>query len=398
MARLPGKPVRHIDDDERRARLGIRHGLAAEGRFTDVVSATRGMTVLHATEPATVHLALQARTDGLRFDDVGAALYEQRSLVKQIAMRQTLFGFTPDLLPAAWGSAGARVARSLRRRLAKDLVASGITPDGERWLDEVGDGVVEILTTREASGTELRELLPEVDAKVERGSGRWAAATPVAPQVLLLLNAQGRVVRARNAGHWRLSKPRWTATSTWLPAVPEPLSEREGYGELVRRWLYTFGPGTEADIAWWLGGTLGAVRAALADVGAVPVSLDAEAAPGWLLPDDVETVQRPAEWVALLPTLDPTVMGWRGRDFYVGRHRAMTFDSVGNAGTTAWWDGRIVGAWVQEPDGTARVHLLEEVPAHVRQALAVEAERLTTWLDGVVVNGVYASPAMQQAR
>ncbi|WP_420113485.1 winged helix DNA-binding domain-containing protein [Pseudactinotalea sp.] len=392
------RPARRVTDDERRARLGVRHGVAPDARFSDLVSATRGMTVLHATEPASVHLALRARAAGVTIDDVENALYQHRSIVKQSAMRQTLFGFTTDLLPAAWGSTSARVARSLRSRLAKDLVTSGITPDGERWLDEVGDAVVETLTTREASGTELRQLLPAVDVKVERGSGRWAAATPVAPQVLQLLNAQGRLVRAHNGGHWRLSKPRWTATSTWLPVVPEPLSEREGYAELVRRWLHSFGPGTEADLAWWLGGTLGAVRAALIDVEAVPVSLDTETALGWLLPDDIEPVEQPTEWVALLPTLDPTVMGWRGRDFYVGRHLAMTFDSVGNAGTTAWWNGHVVGTWVQDRDGTARIHLLEDVPARARRALADEAERLTVWLDRVVVNVVYASPAMQLAR
>lgn len=390
--------VRHIDDDERRARLALRHGLAQETRFEDAVSATRGMTVLHATEAASVHLALQARTSGLSLHDVEDALYSSRTLVKQSAMRQTLFAFPLDLLPAAWGSASARIARSMRARLAKDLVGSGITPDGEGWLDEVGDAVVEALMTQEASGTQVRELVPEVDVTIARGTGAWAASTPIAPQLLGLLNAQGRLMRAHNGGHWRLSKPTWTATATWLAEVPEPTSEREGYAELVRRWLWTFGPGTEADLAWWLGGTLGAVRAALADTGAVPVTVEGTEATGWLLPDDVEAVEPPGEWVALLPTLDPTVMGWRGRDFYVGRHRAMTFDSAGNAGTTAWWNGHVVGTWVQDPGGAARIHLLEDVPARARRALAVEAERLTAWLDGVVVNGVYASPAMQAAR
>jgi hypothetical protein len=390
--------VRHVDDDERRARLALRQGLAQEARFADVVAATRAMTVLHATEPATVHLGLRARVGGLGLADVEDALYGSRTIVKQTAMRQTLFAFPLDLLPAAWGSASARVARSLRARLAKDLVASGVTTDGEAWLATVGDAVVEALQTRVVSGSELRELVPEADVKVERGAGKWAAATPVAPQLLWLLNGQGRVVRAGNAGHWRLSKPRWTATSTWLGTVPEPLPEREGYAELVRRWLHTFGPGTEADVRWWLGGTLGAVRAALLDVEAVPVSIDGTDAVGWLLPEDVDPVPRPAEWVALLPTLDPTVMGWHGRGFYLGSHRAMTFDSVGNAGTTAWWDGRIVGTWVQDEGGVVRVHLLGEVPARVLTALEEEAARLTEWLDGVIVNGVYASAAMQEAR
>lgn len=391
-------PVRHVTDAERRARLALRQGLAEEARFGDVVSAARGMTGLHATEAATVHLALQARVRDVEIADVEAALYRDRTVVKQSAMRGTLFGFERDLLPAAWGSVGARLARSLGVRLAKDLVASGITADGEAWIREVGDAVVDLLDTREVSGAELRGLMPEIDVTVDRGAGKWAAATPVAPQMLWLLNAQGRIVRASNGGHWRLSKPRYASTASWLAEVPAALPEREGYAELVRRWLWAFGPGTESDILWWLGATKGAVRSGLADAGAVPVRLDGTDEPGWLLPDDVDPVPEPGEWAALLPTLDPTVMGWRGREFYLGPHKEMTFDSAGNAGTTAWWNGQIVGCWVQDADGRVRVHLLQDLPPRAVRALNARAEALTAWLDGVVVIGVYASAAMVQAR
>ena len=50
-------------------------------------------------------------------------------------MRRTLFVFPRDLLPAAWGSASARVATSERKRIAKAIAAAGIAADGEAWLD-----------------------------------------------------------------------------------------------------------------------------------------------------------------------------------------------------------------------------------------------------------------------
>src|SRR5699024_9178578 len=102
--------MRHIDDTERRSRLAVRHGLHPAHRLPDAVAATRAMTVLHATEPATVHLAVHARTEGVTPAQVDAAMYEDRTLVKQLAMRRTLFVFPRDLLPAALGSASARVA------------------------------------------------------------------------------------------------------------------------------------------------------------------------------------------------------------------------------------------------------------------------------------------------
>ena len=83
---------------------------------------------------------------------------------------------------------------------------------------------------------------------------------------------------------------------------------------------------------------------------------------GWVLPDDVEPVDDVEPWAALLPVLDPTVMGWKERDFYLGPHAPHLFDSNGNAGTTAWWDGRIVGCWVQDDAGVVEVRPLEKLP------------------------------------
>ena len=120
---------------------------------------------------------------------------------------------------------------------------------------------------------------------------------------------------------------------------------------VVRHWLWTFGPATEADLVWWLGSTKSAVRRALSDVDAVQVTLE-DGSTGWVLPADTADLEAPPQdepWVTLLPTLDPTTMGWRERAFYLDRaHTPYLFDSAGNAGTTAWVNGRIVGCWVQD--------------------------------------------------
>jgi len=182
----------------------------------------------------------------------------------------------------------------------------------------------------------------------------------------------------------------------WLGEVPEPLPEREGYAELVNRWLCTFGPGTVEDIRWWMGSTVSVVKQALADVDAVEVSLDGGAS-GWVLPDDLEPIRVPAHWASLLPVLDPTTMGWKARDFYLGTHGPELFDTNGNAGTTAWWNGRVVGCWVQDQAGVVQVVLLEDPGSKARTALQSEADRLTDWLEGNRVSTVYPSSAMRAA-
>ena len=352
--------------------------------------------MLHSTEPATVHLSLRARVDGLTVADVDRALYADRTLVKQLAMRRTLFVFPRDLLPAAWGSASARVAAALSTRLAKEVETAGIADDGAAWLEDAKAGVLDVLAGgRAMTAQEIRGQVPVLEARLDLAPGKkYAANVSIAPRVLTQLGVEGTLVRGENAGHWRLSKPRWALMADWLGDVPTPAKADEGYAELVGRWLWSFGPGTEDDLVWWLGATKGAVRSALAALGAVEVSLDGGGT-GWLLPDDDEPVEGVEPWAALLPVLDPTVMGWKQRDFYLGPHAPQLFDSNGNAGTTAWWDGRIVGCWVQDDAGVVEVRLLEKLPRKAVTALAAEAERLTAWLDGVRVGTVYPSTAMK---
>ena len=139
------------------------------------------------------------------------------------------------------------------------------------------------------------------------------------------------------------------ATTGWGRSR-SPLKADEGYAELVAPLAGDLRPGHRRRPGLVAGRDQGAVTRALADVGAVEVALDGGAA-GWVLPDDLEPEARAEPWAALLPVLDPTVMGWKERGFYLGPHGPTLFDRNGNAGTTAWWDGRIVGCWVQDPDG-----------------------------------------------
>lgn len=391
--------MRHLDDSERRTRLARRHGLA--GGHPDAVAATRAMTVLHATEAATVHLALWARVPGVTVADVDAALYDDRVLVKQLAMRRTLFVFPRDLLPAAWGSAAARVAAQQRTQLAKSVLGAGLAVDADAWIAAVTADVLAAMADGVPRTTrELRDLVPALDGRFSIGTPdkKWGGEFPIGAWVMNTLGAEGRVLRGPNAGHWRRNLPTWVRSDLWLREPEEKWPPEKGYAELVRRWLATFGPGSETDIVWWLGATKTIVRRALADVGAAEVAL-AGGTTGWVLPDDVEPVEPVAPWAALLPTLDPTVMGWKERAFYLDpADTPYLFDSNGNAGNTAWWDGRIVGCWVQDDDAVVRVVLRHDVGAEATAALDAEAERLTGWLDGLRIVNVYASPQMKGAR
>jgi hypothetical protein len=384
--------VRKIEVAERRARLARRHRLAPEFRAGDVVEAARSVVCLHATDPATVFLSAWARVEGMEVSDLERTLYSDRTLVKHLAMRRTLFVFPRETLAAAQAAASNRVADVERRRLIRNVEDAGLQSDGKRWLAEAGEQVLKLLADgRLATSSELRDELPSLEGSIVYGEGKsWGGRMAVGPRVLTTLSAAGHVVRATNDGGWTTSRPRWAATASWLGEEIDACSETDGTAGMVERWLRAFGPGTAADIKWWLGSTVTAVRRALADLDAVEVDLDG--ATGYALPDDLDVAEPVEPWGALLPPLDPTTMGWAERDWYLGPYKEHLFDTSGNAGPTAWWEGRIVGGWRQTDAGEVVLQLLEDIGSEGHRALEQEAARLTDWLNGTRAVPRFPSP------
>jgi hypothetical protein len=159
----------------------------------------------------------------------------------------------------------------------------------------------------------------------------------------------------------------------------------------VRRWLATFGPGTPADLKWWTGWTTGLLKRTLAQLDTTEVALDGGGT-GIVLAGDDEPVAAPAPWAALLPALDPTAMGWKERDWYLGEHRAALFDRSGNIGPTVWWEGRIVGGWAQRKDGEVVLRLLEDVCADAVAVIDAQVARLQAELGELRVTPRFRTP------
>jgi hypothetical protein len=284
-----------------------------------------------------------------------------------------------------------RVAANERRRLIADVVKAGIAVDGRAWLEAASAAVRAHLSEHgHASAKDLRAALPELAGNYDPAPGRsWGGPGPISPRVLTVLGAEGHLLRGRNDGRWTTSRPKWTSAEQWL-GESDPVDHDPARAALLERWLRTFGPATVDDVKWWFGHTLTWAREALRAVGAVEVDLGRTT--GWALPDDLEPEPVCEPWCALLPGLDVTTMGWQDRDWYLGEHRAKVFDRNGNAGPTAWCDGRIVGGWVQDSGGRVVLQLVESLDATSTKRLGGEAERLTEWLDGVRISPRFPSP------
>jgi DNA glycosylase AlkZ-like len=388
----PTGTPRTIDAGERRARLASRHRLVPAERANDVVDVVRSVVALHATDPASVYLAERARLHAPTVASVEQALYEERSLVRLLGMRRTMFVVPVGLAPIVQSACTEAIAVVERRKLVGHIEQGGVAADGEAWLTRVGEATVAALEKRgEALATELSADVPDLATEMKVGEGtRWAATQKLSNRVLSVLAAEERIVRGRPRGTWTSTQYRWAPRSAWLPdAEPAPPLDA-ARAELARRWLAAFGPGTAADLKWWTGWTMGAARSALAEVGAVEVALDG--AVGYVLADDVDPVTAPAPAAALLPALDPTAMGWTQREWYLGAHGGALFDRSGNIGPTVWWDGRIVGGWAQRREGEVVTRLLEDVGGEACAAVAAAAQGLTQWLGTARIRSRFPTP------
>ena len=348
--------MRHITDDERRARLARRHAIApgAPGRRP------RG------GDPGDDGAARDRAADRLPLGG-RAGRRASRSPTSTGAVRRPHPGQAardaahPVRLPArpAAGGLGERGGAGRRPGAPQDRQGRGrppAWPTTARLAREARAAPCSTALGRSATGCRPRSsaaAVPELGGTVSVSPGtKWGGEVPIAPRVLDL----ARAPRARSSaaatpatgGSPGRRGRRWTAG--WARR-PRRWPRGEGYAELVRRWLRTFGPGTETDIVWWLGATktrgppgAGRPRRGRGLPRRWRHRLGAARRP--------RGRGRPVEpWAALLPVLDPTLMGWKQRDFYLDPdHTPYLFDTNGNGGTTAWWDGRVVGCWVQDDD------------------------------------------------
>ena len=386
--------MRRIDPGERRARLGERHHLIPSAQATSPLTAAEDQVGLHASDPMSVYLAARARVDGLAIGGVTAALYDDRALLRVVAMRTTLFVMSRELAAVALAACSRSHAVREADRLARWVERAGLSADGGAWLRSVkADTEAALDRLGEATASELSGEVSGLRDQLPVGEGTaWQGTVGVATRILFLLAAEGRIVRGRPRGTVVSSLYRWVPLSRWVPGGLPAHDEGLARADLLRRWLAAYGPGTIADLRWWTGWPLRDVRQALAGVKTVEVDLGGTT--GLVLEgDDAPPATPPASpWIALLPALDSTAMGWADRDWYLGTHRGMLFDRNGNAGPTVWIDGRVVGGWAHRPDGQVVVRLLEDVGGAARRAVDAEADAVSRWLGAVRVIPRFRTP------
>jgi Winged helix DNA-binding domain len=374
--RSEGLSVR-IDVDERRARLADRHRLLPRTRTDDLPQIADDLVALHSSDPVTVFLSAMARMAHPSIEAVEKSLYVDRSLIRHHGMRRTLWVATPPVVRLMHAAATRDLLATERRRTCQLLARSGVE-DPELWLAEAEKQVLADLHKHGPStAREIGQRSEALRQRLHLAPGKaYAAVQSAHSRVLYILGFDGKMLRGQPS-NWINGAYRYVDAESWLPGGLGDLDPRQASAELADRWLQRFGPATTADLQWWMGWTMKRTKQALADCAAMEVDLDGAA--GWLAADDPPI--GPIEpWVAVLPGLDPTIMGWKQRDWYLPSTSMDVFDRAGNGGPSLWVDGRVVGAWAQAKDGMIHKHYFERIAAARRREIDQRIDQLKSWI------------------
>ena len=209
--------MRTISVWQRRRAVARRHHLG--GTAETPLQVTRALLALHATDPASVYLSVLARSSGSALTDVSAAMYDQRSLVRWMAMRRTLFLFDRADVPMVQAAVSTPLAATLRRRLISLLERNGTEPpiDGDAgpWLASLETRAERALQARgTATGAQLSADEPALRTSI---SPRAPSDRPqnVTSALLTVMSAQGRLVRGTATGPWTSRHHRWEPVQRW---------------------------------------------------------------------------------------------------------------------------------------------------------------------------------------
>ena len=197
---------------QRRAQLGRRQLLAAGAQASDPTEVARSMVALHGTDPSTVYLSVWARMSGGDVASVERALYDDRTLVRLLAMRRTVFVLPVEIAPIALAACSRAVATQQRRMLLGWLTEAKVATDVPAWLEEVEQVALRALIARgEATAAELSADDPRLRVELVFAEGKaYEGKQRVGSRVLLLLAAEGHIVRGRPLGSWTSTQFRWS--------------------------------------------------------------------------------------------------------------------------------------------------------------------------------------------
>lgn len=347
-------------------RLDRHHLTEPATSAADVAAATCGV---HAQILSAGELSIGQRLAGAGRDDVRAALWETRELVKTFGPRGTVHLLPTRDLPR-WTGALAAVPRPLPSFDPSVRLAPV-------QLDEVVAGIGAVLTDAELT-------IDELDVALADEVGAWAVERCMPAFQDLWPRWRQAVDTAANRGvlcfgPLRDRKVTYTSPRRWSPGFA-PAPGPAAVTWLARSYLRSYGPARPEHFAQWLG-VAKPWAATLFETLAAAGEIEPVGEWGWVIAGDTAFPAQAHRGLRLLPYFDAYVVGSHPRDLvYPGgaAERALARRQAGNY-PVLLVDGVVGGVWHQKRSGRyvdVTVEPLAELSAARRRDLDAETERI----------------------
>jgi hypothetical protein len=354
-----------------------QHCLSPRLKRQDFVQAATRTGGIHAQVMSAAEMALWARADGLCPEDVRSALWQERTLVKTWAMRGTLHLISASELPLYIAARGMYKGRNWH----KYFTYYGITPaQYEAFLAAVPQVLGSEPMTREELAAALAEhvRVPELRGVVM--SSGWGS--PLKPSAL-----RGDLCFGPNRGR----NVTFVRSSLWIGEW-RSFEPHLALQEMVRRYLWTYGPATPESFArWWELGLIPARKLFQSMQGELE-AVDVEGQPALALRTTLEPLQglHVSGTVNLLPLFDAYVLGLR-RDvepYLPTAFKSQVFRPQGWVSPVVLVDGHVQGVWehkIRRSQTIVKVRMFSLATALVQKGIEAETERLGAFLNTKVV-------------
>jgi hypothetical protein len=290
----------------------------------------RDVVALQAQVPEAAALGVRARSTGLTAADVERARVDSQKVVRTWCLRGTLHLLAAEDVP--W----------LLRLLAQPVLAGN-----RKRYEELGLDDITVSRALEVIGDAIAEGEPLTRAELAEHLAR-SGIDPAGQRIAHLVG------RAALEGLLCLG-PHRGGKATYMPLPPTAsrrIERDDALAQLARRYIRAYGPAGPLDLAAWSGLSVPDARLAWSSLEGEAVEVSVAGEPAWIPAERVDWVEERdlrIPIVALLPSFDAYLLGYRTRDLSVpSAHGRKIWPGGGWLHPTVISDGRAVATWKTE--------------------------------------------------
>jgi hypothetical protein len=358
------------------ARRLARHGLAAPVPLKSMADQVAVMCGVHAQVMVAGELSIGLRVGDATREAISTALWTEHSIVKTYGPRGTVHLLADHDLAHWMGALAARPSTS--NPFPPEIRLS------DKQIDQIVGAIADALSNAELTIDELTEAI------VER-VGAWAGEKvmpafqdlwPRWRQIMDIAAYRGALCFGPTRGR----KVTYTSPRRWMPDF-EPADPQTGLKEVLRRYLYAYGPAAPQHFAKWMAAPKGWASTLFESMSGELEKVSLDGADAWLLAEDTDFPDEPPKGLRLLPYFDAYVVGSHPRELlFPGKagERALAGGQAGNF-PVLMIDGIVAGVWHQRRAGKYidfTVEPLAELNSAQRRALDEQVERVAAFLGG----------------